>query len=105
MSGKTKVELLAEIESLKQQLEIKDDYIKTLESLLNAEERDSKAFRAAHEAATDKVVASTDETSELKHAKHRPRIVALESKKKKREYLESQFIFYRRDMELKSHRC
>ena len=39
MSGKTKAELLVEIESLRHQLEVKDDYISTLEDLLDAEEK------------------------------------------------------------------
>ena len=50
MSGKTKADLLVEIESLRHQLEVKDDYISTLEDLLDAENRDIKALRASHDA-------------------------------------------------------
>jgi hypothetical protein len=58
MSGKTKAELLAEIESLRHQLEVKDDYIGTLEDLLDAETRDTNALRISHDVGEKRYVAA-----------------------------------------------
>ena len=45
MSGKTKADLLVEIESLRHQLEVKDDYISTLEDLLDAETKAGRGLK------------------------------------------------------------
>ena len=58
MSGKTKAELLAEIESLRHQLEVKDDYIGTPEDLLDAETRDTNALRTSHDVGVKRYVAA-----------------------------------------------
>lgn len=49
MSGKTKAELLAEIELLKRQIAVKNDYIETLEYLLKCEERENHGLRLSNE--------------------------------------------------------
>ncbi len=83
MSSKTKAELLADIEALKQQIEIKDDRIKTLEYLLDAEERDSKAFRAAHQDVSKKYVPT-----------QLGRVKAEIRRRQKKTYLLTRFIHY-----------
>ena len=70
MSGKTKAELLVEIESLRHQLEVKDDYISTLEYLLESEARDSKAIRSAFDSNIENQVSLSDANIEEQVSLH-----------------------------------
>jgi hypothetical protein len=97
MSGKTKAELLSEIKALRLELACKDDYIKTLEYLLDSSDRDYKAVHAAFENNIEQVITLTNERLELQHKRHKPRFIAKENKNKKWDYLVERFIYYRRD--------